>query len=73
MGQIGTTAKRSNWRVGRILTVLGLKMASYLSWKKKLRTGHLEDKKPERLQLDKLLPEEERVIIDYALCHPRDG
>jgi len=73
MVQIETTTKRSNWPLGRVLKVLGLKGATYFSWKKNLKTGRLEDKRPVRVQLDKLLPEEEQAIKEYALSHPKDG
>jgi len=33
----------------------------------------LEDRKPFSVNLDKLLPEEEQAIVDYALDHPKDG
>jgi transposase InsO family protein len=45
----------------------------YFDWQRRRASGRLEDELPARPQLDRLLPEEEASIREFALKHPRVG
>lgn len=70
---IKRTAQRSGWQIGPIIRYLGLKHSAYFDWQKRAREGRLVDKKIRRARLNKLLPEEEQIIIRYALTRPKEG
>lgn len=53
--------------------VLGLSKSVYFNWKKRQEQGMLEDKYCLRERENKVLPEEESAIINYALRHPKEG
>jgi transposase InsO family protein len=64
---------RSKWQLNRILGVLELKRSVYFSWCHRQDQGLLADKHPLKTSLEKVLPEEERALVDYALKHPKEG
>jgi putative transposase len=70
---IDKTKTRSNWQLHRILGVLGLKRSVYYSWRERLEQGQLADKHPLKTSQEKVLPEEERAVIDFALKHTKEG
>jgi putative transposase len=67
------TRRRSKWALWKILRVLGLAKSTWCAWKERQRKGELGDRKPHSVNLDALLPEEEKAIVTYALEHPKEG
>lgn len=61
------TKESSKWRVRDILQVLGVSRSTYYSWFKKDETT---EKHTKRTNPYAVLPEERRVVIEYALAHP---
>jgi len=55
------------------LLVLGLKRSVYFAWKERAEREGLEDKTTGRKSLSRILAEEEKAIVDYALTHTEEG
>lgn len=70
---ISTAKSNTSWSIHKILSYLGLKRSLYYLWLQRQRENRLEDKPPTSFLLDRLLPEEERAITNYALIHPKEG
>ena len=52
---------------------MGLKRSIYFTWKKRAESGNLDDKTNSRESPLKILPEEEKAIVNYALAHTEEG
>lgn len=73
LNEINKTIHRSQWSLSRTLLILGLKRSVYFAWKKRAESGSLDDKTTGRESPLKILPKEEKAIVDYALIHTEDG
>ena len=73
MFTVNYTKERSNWPTAKILTCLGIPGSNYYRWCHTIKTGSLIDNRGRCPSLDRILPEEEQKIVDYALNHPREG
>jgi transposase InsO family protein len=56
-----------------VLRHLGIGRSCYHRWVRRAREGRLEDRWPDPVHLDRLLPEEIDAVVAFALDHPRDG
>lgn len=73
LNTINKSKENTGWAIGKILKHLGLKRSLYYVWAQRRRENRLEDILPRSFLLDRLLPEEEQSIIEYALIHPKEG
>jgi transposase InsO family protein len=70
---VAKTRERSGWELNRILAALGLTRSVYFEWQRRCAVGRLGDESPAPPRLDRLLPEEEARIRQFALKYPRIG
>lgn len=67
------TKERSGWPIDRTLRVLALARSCYYRWCRELEVGKVEDRRGRAPSVNRVLPEEEQTVIEYALLHPQDG
>jgi len=67
------TKDRSGWPPGKTLGVLGLARSCYYRWRRELSVGRVEDRRGRAPSVNRVLPEEEQVVVGYALAHPQEG
>jgi putative transposase len=70
---VAQTQIRSEWPPRRILECLEISPSNYYRWRRKIHTNNLKDDRGRYPSLDRVLPEEEKAVVDYALGHPQEG
>lgn len=73
MFTIQQTKERSNWPYEKTMRYLGISRSNYYRWRRELKSCNFVDKRGSSSSLDRILPEEEHAVIQYALDHPPEG